>query len=108
MPSSRVGMWLAKIGLPQVVRSPLVSSKSLMPSGSPCSAGSGSARMVFSSAARAVARAASISIAVIAFTAGLMAAIRPMQLSSSSAAESVFAPIMRRASMAVRSQGSVM
>jgi len=56
----------------------------------------------------AVARAASISIAVIAFTAGLMAAIRPMQLSSSSLAESFFAPIMRRAAMAVRSQGSVM
>ena len=52
--------------------------------------------------------AASASMATMAFTAALVASMRLRQLSISSSGDSCRAPIMRRASTAVRSQASLM
>ena len=105
--SSLAGTLSLNSGLPKVVRSPAVSSRSFTPTGRPCSAPKTSPRMTAASAARAASRAAGTSIATTAFTAWFTASIRRRLLSSSSTGESCFVPIRRRASMAERSQGSV-
>jgi tRNA pseudouridine55 synthase len=89
------------------VRSPSVSSRSLMPMGRPCSGPNSSPRITAASASFAAAWARSSSKATTAFTAWFTSPMRFRQLSSNSTGESLRRPIRRRASTAVRSQGSV-
>ena len=95
-------------GLPWVVRSPSVSSRSFTPSGRPCSGGRPSP---YATAASATLAAARVQVKV-ARHHGIhtwsTATIRAIQLARCSVGASFFCPISRRAVTALRSHGSVM
>ncbi len=106
-PSSTAGTWCSNSSEPKVVRSPFVSDRSLMPSGSPCSFPSSSPRRTACSAALAPASAAAKSVATMALTAGLTASIRSRHDSSSSTGEISLRPIRRRSATASMSHSAL-
>ena len=105
--SSSAGTFSAWIGEPYVVSTPSVTFKSFTPIGNPCRTPSSSPRETASSAVFASSRARSKHRVTMAFTAPSTASIRAMQESVNSTGDKAFRPIRRRASTALKSQGSV-
>ena len=106
--SSSRGTWSLNSSEPQVVRRPAEACRSLRPIGQAAEQPRVVAALDGIADRLGLPAAASASMATMAFTAALVASMRLRQLSISSSGDSSRAPIIRRASTAVRSQASLM
>lgn len=98
--ASSLGMWSAYSRDPNVVRIPAVGTRSLIPTGMPCSGARESPRMTASSASRAALRACSEATVQYAPTIGLIRSIRARSCSTSSTGEIRRSRIRRPSSLA--------